>query len=48
MVGVTSYGYNTANQLTHPRGAARRDSAAAVVVYEDDRDGWVRIRSLRR
>lgn len=33
------------NQLTRPRAAARRDSAAAVVVFEDDRNGWVRLRS---
>ncbi len=33
------------NQLTRPRAAARMDSAAAVVVFEDDRDGWIRLRS---
>lgn len=36
------------DQLTRPRAAARGDSTAAVIVFEDDRDGWVRVRSLRR
>ena len=33
------------NQLTRPRVASRPDGAAALLVFEDDRDGWVRIRS---
>jgi predicted amidohydrolase len=35
----------TPNQLTRPRVATRRDGKAALMVFEDDRDGWVRIRA---
>ena len=36
---------NAPNQLTRPRAASRSDGSSALLVFEDDRDGWVRIRS---
>jgi len=40
--------FSAPNQLTRPRAAARRDSTNAVIVFEDDRDGWVRVRAQTR
>lgn len=35
------------NQLMRPRAAANPDGGAAVVLFEDDRSGWWRVRATR-
>ena len=35
---------NAPNQLTRPRVVARQDASTAVVLFEDDRDGYSRVR----